>query len=471
MIDNRKKGLLSLQTVLGIVVKLAAFYLLAYLMVYVIGKSRHEFINYPLYTFGIIAASLVAHYRMVNQQLLNEESNRWVRSINRANGETLFMALFLFTIVWATKDKSVSRMMLGIFIMLNWLIAFGNQMLIREHLARLLFRGRNRTRTAFIGSQNSAEHIKDWLGNAEGLGMQIAGVILTDEAQGPISSGMPILGKDTELAKIIDKHGIQQVILLETQTSRQWVESITSTCIHEGCRMLVFNPWQEYFRQALRSVSEAGHTFYTIQKEPLEDPINRILKRGIDIAVALPLTLTLLPACALVTWIMQREQSPGPLLYKQQRSGLFGDTFEIYKFRSMHFRQDNADEAHQATKGDPRIFPFGHVLRKTSMDELPQLLNVLFGQMSLVGPRPHLTNHDSWFREHAGAYKTRHFVKPGITGLAQVRGMRGEVQTPDQIRNRVKLDIQYINTWSLWMDIGILVKTAIILFNPPDEAY
>lgn len=471
MIDKRKQGLLSLQTVIGVLAKLLAFMACSWVMVHWVGSVEHDYINYPLYLVGIIASSLTAHYRLVHQQMQNEESNRWVRAVRRTNGDTLFTALFLFAIVWATKDNSISRILLGAYLMISWILVLFNHLMMRDALARLLFRGRNHTRTAFIGSSASAQSISEWLGNAEQLGMHIVGIILPKGDKTATPGRLPLLGHDDDLANVIEQHGLQQVILLETMTSRTWVEAITSTCVAEGCRMLVFNPWQEYFSQSLRTVSEAGHTFFTIQPEPLEDPINRILKRLIDVAISLPLIVFILPIFSILVWLVQLKQSPGPLLYRQKRSGLFGDTFDIYKFRSMHVRPPDTDEAQQATKGDPRIYPFGRFLRKTSIDELPQLINVLLGHMSLVGPRPHLTSHDEWFRQHAGAYKTRQFVKPGITGLAQVRGMRGEVQNPDQIRQRVKLDIQYINTWSVWMDIGILAKTALILLKPPPEAY
>jgi len=169
---------------------------------------------------------------------------------------------------------------------------------------------------------------------------------------------------------------------------------------------------------------------------------------------------------------MQRLQAPGKLLFVQKRSGHRRNEFNIYKFRSMYdHSRDSASEAVQARKGDNRIFPFGRFLRQSSLDEFPQFLNVLRGDMSIVGPRPHMPAHDAEFRHFYKGYRTRHFAKPGITGLAQTRGFRGEISDPALLQQRVQNDLYYIANWSIWLDLQITVKTFWQVFSPLKTAY
>jgi lipopolysaccharide/colanic/teichoic acid biosynthesis glycosyltransferase len=219
-------------------------------------------------------------------------------------------------------------------------------------------------------------------------------------------------------------------------------------------------------------VTEEGHQFHTLQEEPLEDPMNRILKRGLDIAISLPVVLLLLPPLVAWVWVLQRVQAPGRLFFRQQRTGHGQHCFQIIKFRSMYeASQSPTTEARQARRGDDRIYPFGRFLRASSFDEFPQFINVLKGEMSVVGPRPHLVAHDREFSRNLKGYRTRFFVKPGITGLAQCNGLRGEITEPKLLEERIKLDVDYITRWSIWLDLQITVKTAWQMVRPPKSAY
>jgi putative colanic acid biosynthesis UDP-glucose lipid carrier transferase len=156
--------------------------------------------------------------------------------------------------------------------------------------------------------------------------------------------------------------------------------------------------------------------------------------------------------------------SSGPILFKQRRYGLDGEEIRVWKFRTMTVCEDG-QEVKQAQRDDQRVTPVGRVLRATSLDELPQIFNVLAGSMSLVGPRPHATAHNEAYRSLIRGYMLRHKVKPGITGLAQVRGFRGETETLDKMEKRVACDHQYIRSWSLWLDLKILVETLFVVFS------
>lgn len=207
---------------------------------------------------------------------------------------------------------------------------------------------------------------------------------------------------------------------------------------------------------------------YTSHRSPLQIPLNRAVKRLFDIMASLGMLLVtglILP----IVYIIIKIQSPGPLFFKQRRTGLDGKTFMIYKFRSMHVNQE-ADKV-QATKDDERKFPFGNLMRMTNIDELPQSWNVLKGEMSIVGPRPHMIAHTEMYSKLIDKYMVRHFVKPGMTGWAQITGFRGETKELWQMEERVKRDIWYIEHWSIWLDFRILWLTVKCIFVKDKNAY
>ena len=186
-------------------------------------------------------------------------------------------------------------------------------------------------------------------------------------------------------------------------------------------------------------------------------------KRAIDVALAL-IALTLLGPLMLAVAAAVRLSSPGPALFRQKRYGLYGEEICVYKFRSMTVCENGA-VVRQATRDDQRITPLGRVLRRTSIDELPQILNVLEGKMSFVGPRPHAVAHNEQYRKLISGYMIRHKVRPGITGWAQVNGLRGETDTVEKMRRRIEYDIDYMNNWSLRLDARILLRTLRLVFR------
>lgn len=202
---------------------------------------------------------------------------------------------------------------------------------------------------------------------------------------------------------------------------------------------------------------------------PLHHPINAFVKRSFDIVFSLVVIIGLLSWLTPILALIITLESKGPVFFRQTRNGIDNREFYCYKFRSMA-PNSNAD-AIMATKNDMRITKVGKIIRKTSIDELPQFYNVLFGTMSVVGPRPHMVKQTSQFSEKIDKYMVRHFVKPGITGLAQVRGYRGEIEQPSDIQNRTKFDVFYIENWSLFLDIKIIAQTVINAIQGESKAY
>ena len=211
-----------------------------------------------------------------------------------------------------------------------------------------------------------------------------------------------------------------------------------------------------------------GRTVYSNHQEPLSSASNRAAKRAFDIVVSGIACICMLPFIPIIALII-KTQSPGPIFFRQARTGLNGETFQCLKFRSMHVNKD-ADKA-QATKNDPRKFAFGNFMRKTNIDEFPQFINVLKGDMSIVGPRPHMLHHTEIYGSLIDKYMVRHFSKPGITGWAQVTGYRGETKELWQMEERIRRDIWYIENWSFWLDIRIIFMTAKSIIFPDKNAY
>lgn len=207
----------------------------------------------------------------------------------------------------------------------------------------------------------------------------------------------------------------------------------------------------------------------SIRREPLEHLENRIVKRSFDIVCSLLFLCTLFPIIYIIVGLAIKISSPGPVFFKQKRSGEDGREFWCYKFRSM--RMNAQSDTLQATECDPRKTHVGDLIRKTNVDELPQFINVLKGDMSIVGPRPHMLKHTEEYSHLINKYMVRHFVKPGITGWAQVTGFRGETKELWQMEGRVQRDIWYIEHWTFLLDLYIMYKTVYNVIRGDKEAY
>ncbi|MBI1840584.1 MAG: exopolysaccharide biosynthesis polyprenyl glycosylphosphotransferase, partial [Verrucomicrobia bacterium] len=320
-----------------------------------------------------------------------------------------------------------------------------------------------------VGTVSRLPRIHRWLESKRELGLDPVG-FLSDETEGEtLADDIPHLGRISDLQRAIQSEQIDQVIILELVRRKDIIQEAVSICEREGVRLLVLSDLEEHFRHSVAFFEDDGFHLIALREEPLENPMNRFLKRALDIVVSLPVVALILPAVTAVVWLFQRWQSPGPVFYVQQRTGLQNRPFEILKFRTMKVHKGPEDR--QATKDDDRIYPAGRWFRRLSIDEIPQFVNVLRGDMSVVGPRPHLTGHNAAFSKVMRNYFVRSMVKPGISGLAQVRGYRGEMRTELDIIRRVSSDIDYLENWSFFLDCWIILRTVTQLFFPPKTAY
>jgi exopolysaccharide biosynthesis polyprenyl glycosylphosphotransferase len=394
-------------------------------------------------------------------------------SARMAFRQVALMALLVFTMMFATQDHRISRLFLGTFLVWCWAgLAILNAW-APGRLARFVFRKGHRLPTLFIGRPESFAKLRDWIANRAPLGIHPVGLLSPEEpAAGSEAFSVPWLGRPSELPRVLDEALVGQVIMLELPGSDAEAGRVIAACRERGCRLMIHVDIEERFSQPLVPVTEEGRHFYTLQEEPLEDPLNRIIKRSFDIAVALPVVVLALPPLCAWAAVMQRLQAPGPLFHARERRGRRGEVFCMLKFRSMFASQgDAARESVQALSEDQRVFPFGRFMRRRSLDEFPQFWNVLVGEMSVVGPRPYMPLLDEEFRQQTQGYRIRNLVKPGITGLSQSLGYRGAVLEEEMVRRRVYWDVYYISHWSVWLDLQITAKTLWQVVVPPATAF
>lgn len=260
------------------------------------------------------------------------------------------------------------------------------------------------------------------------------------------------------LVATVEQQGVHEVWLCLPLSEGGALPSILYALRHHTVEVRLFPEWGDIPLLNHKVSHIAGLYALDLNCSPMDGPA-RLLKRAEDIVIGGLISLLILPVC-LVIAIAIKTSSPGPVVFKQYRTGISGRKFKVYKFRSMVVHQESGDGVTQAQRNDARVTRVGAFLRRTSLDELPQFFNVLQGRMSLVGPRPHALAHNEYYKDLVESYMQRHKVKPGITGWAQVNGYRGETDTLDKMQRRVEFDLWYIDNWSLWLDLKIILLTV-----------
>lgn len=412
--------------------------------------------------------------------LARRENPAWIggpdvlRAANAARlaaRQVALMALLLFTLMFATQDRSVSRLFLGSFLAWSGLLLWGLNAWVPRALARMLFRRGHELPTLFIGPAASLARLGDWIERQVHLGLQPVG-LLTDEPGAKGLRDVPVLGHEAELARVLAERPIAQVVRLGLPADDAAASELVGLCQEHGIRLLLHSDVAERFSHPFVPSLEGGRSFLMLQAEPLEDPVNRLMKRAFDVALAVPVLTLVLPPLAAWVWLVQRRQAPGPLLHTRERCGWRGHEFRMLKFRTMRAGEPDAPaEARQALAEDERVYPAGRFMRRHSLDEFPQFWNVLLGHMSVVGPRPYMPLLEGEFQRQARGHRVRQLVKPGITGLAQSMGYRGQVLHQEMLRRRLQWDLHYITHWSIWLDVQIALRTLVQIVRPPPTAH
>jgi len=371
-----------------------------------------------------------------------------------------FTSLITFAYV-GYKYKYVTSEEVGVYILFSFvlvgLLKFSIFILLKKY--RLLYGGNYRN-VIIVGNGKSADELKDFFTNNPDYGYNLVQIFDLKE------------NKKKQLNDCNDfviKNKIDEIyVSISTITSIE-----INNLVHfadNNLKTIKFLPDSK--NTFLRNLAVEYYDYIPIislRTIPLYKEVNKRLKRIFDVIFSLIIIICILSWLTPLIAILILLESRGPIYFKQIRNGLNYDEFFCYKFRSMHLNP--IADLEQVQKNDPRITKVGRFIRKTSIDELPQFFNVLLGDMSVVGPRPHMVSHTEMYAKSVDKFMVRHFIKPGITGLAQTKGFRGEVETEKDIINRVKYDVYYIENWSLLMDFKIIIQTVINIFKGEEKAY
>jgi putative colanic acid biosynthesis UDP-glucose lipid carrier transferase len=443
--------------------------------VYLWERWDFPLINLPWnYALVAVAGLIVATFGTLQNYGSFFVKSGWCRireSVAKANFQTSLIAFFVFGSYFATKDNETSRLFLAFYLSTCWPLLIASNFALPGFFKRLIGFGSINRKSVILGEATALDGLSNWIARHAEHGFSFEGTFSNSSFIRSSPDRLPWLGPYAKLEEFLGKHKIHQLIILPDRNMDNWIPLVTDLASQHGCRVLIYNTLSGFFDSRLVFVEESGRQFFSLQNEPLESPFNQMLKRSFDLCVSLPALLLVFPLCMLLVKTFQMMQSSGPLFFCQERVGLAGKRFVIWKFRSMvHDETETRDEAVQASPDDERIFSFGRFMRRFSIDEIPQFLNVLKGEMSLVGPRPYLAEHDYLFQRDYKAYRIRQFVKPGVTGPAQCRGLRGEFTDPALVRRRIELDFNYVGNWSIWLDFEIVLRTVGQVLFPPKSA-
>ncbi len=371
------------------------------------------------------------------------------------------IAIGLFT---RTSD-TFSRSSICAWYFIGGLFVLCTHMCVRSILESLGRHGYGVRKTAIVGSNRLGQEIALNATISTDSGLKIVG-FFDDRGQGrrsDLSENMPpFVGDCDKLLEMIGTGEIDTVLITLPMRAEKRIQSVLDRLANTTASAYIVPDFFVFELLHSRWTHVGGLPVVSVFESPMYG-VDGWLKRALDLSISL-VGIVLISPLLLICSLLVRVSSAGPVFFRQKRYGLDGKEILVWKFRSM-YTCDNGPIVKQATKNDPRITPVGAILRKTSMDELPQLFNVVLGSMSLVGPRPHANAHNEHFRKLIRGYMMRHKVKPGITGLAQVEGSRGETDTVEKMEARISLDHRYIRDWSIWMDIKILFKTIFVVLK------
>jgi putative colanic acid biosynthesis UDP-glucose lipid carrier transferase len=432
-------------------------------LLYVLGLLRNNHFNTPYQILAMVAGMLMVivyqwlgiYLHLRTGGLLNE-----ARSLLKAWVTVLFV---LSVIGFVTKTNTIySREVLLKWSVLGYLGQLAFHMVLRFSLRLVRSRGHNLRRALLVGGGAQMQAFADRLARNPWIGIEVVGFVDSERRAGPAEGSarntVPHLGPLGAVADVVKKHRVNLVYLTVPLARSAEIEGIVRDLM--GLHVdLHWVPDMSAFELLNHSVREIeGQPILCLSDSPI-DGLGRLGKWLEDKALALAILLIASPVMLAIA-LLVKLTSPGPVFFRQKRAGLNGRVIEIWKFRTMYEHDEPEGHLTQAAPSDARITPIGQFLRRTSLDEFPQFFNVLGGSMSIVGPRPHALEHNGYYEKQIDAYMLRHRIKPGITGWAQVNGLRGQTDHLEKMQNRVKYDLYYINNWTLGFDFVIIAMTA-----------
>lgn len=388
----------------------------------------------------------------------------------RVLSNVLLFGLLSGCLLYLLQIAVFSPVLFLLFCVVLAVVIFCYRLVCRSIVRMMRVRGRYISHVVLVGDSESTLAVFRTMTADKATGYRIVGYFNAERSE-TYPADVPWLGDLSAVASYLSEHeGKIDALYYAFSSGRHGeIASVVNACENHLVRFFGIPDVRNYLRRRMYLELVGSEPVFAARNAPLEEAGNRFVKRTFDIVVSLLFLCTLFPFIYIFVAIAIKLSSPGPVFFKQKRSGENGREFYCYKFRSM--RVNSQSDIVQATKDDPRKTRVGEILRKTSLDELPQFINVLRGEMSIVGPRPHMLRHTEEYRRIIDKYMIRHMVKPGITGWAQVTGFRGETKELWQMEGRVQKDIWYIEHWSFALDLLIIVKTVVNALSGEKEAY
>lgn len=374
-----------------------------------------------------------------------------VWSIVRAN--TLGLLLIILTL-YVGKQEHFSRKMLFLFWGLNIFLEIAARGIIRYGLRKIRTSGYNQKHILLVGTSKVAEQYLEQIQKNPQWGYHVLGILSEEISEGKEFKKAKILGKISKLQQIIVENDLDEIVITLKMQECDKLERIVDICETAGIHTKFIPDYGNVIPTRPYIEDVQGMPVINIRNVPLKEPVNRWMKRSIDFVGALVGLLLLWPVIG-ITMLAIRVTTHGPAIFKQERIGLNNHPFNMYKLRSMVVQEEEDEKKEWTTKNDPRVTSVGKVIRRFNIDELPQLVNVLKGEMSLVGPRPERPQFVEKFKNEIPRYMIKHQVCPGMTGWAQVHGYRGDTS----IQKRIEYDLYYIENWTLGLDFKIILMT------------
>ena len=455
IIDNEKQ--FSRAHVLIDVLVTAFSYLLAWWIRFrgpfadnaVVTKTFNDFMFLLLF---ILPGYLLLYQAFSMYTPLRMQGRRLVLS-NVIKANTLGV-LIIIAVLYIIDENNYSRLTFFIFYFINIVLEWGVRMLIFYIQRDMRKKGYNQKQVLLVGYSRAAEEYIDRILENPHWGYVVRGILDDNVPAGTTYRGIKVLGRIANLMVVLPNSNLDEIAITLSLSEYYRLEQIVSMCEKSGVHTKFIPDYNNIIPTKPYTEDILGLPVINIRYVPLSNTFNALVKRVMDIVGSIVAIILALPLM-LVMCILIKTTSKGPLIYKQERVGLHNKTFWMYKFRSMEVQPVEQEKKSWTVKDDPRVTAVGRFMRHTSIDELPQLFNILAGQMSLVGPRPERPFFVEKFREEIPRYMVKHQVRPGLTGWAQVNGYRGDTS----IRKRIDYDLYYIENWTIGLDIKILILT------------
>ena len=358
--------------------------------------------------------------------------------------------------LYVMHQEDYSRSMIALFYVFNIALASGYRVLLRDMLRHFRKKGYNLKHVLLVGYSRAAEQYIERIKQNPAWGYHIMGVLDDHVGKDVAFKGIQVIGEVDEIYQLLPENNLDEIAITLSLSDYDRLEEIVSFCEKSGVHTKFIPDYNAVIPTKPYTEDLDGLPVINIRNVPLTSGWNQFVKRSVDLfgaAFALIIFSPVMLLCALLV----KLTSPGPILFKQERIGLHNRPFYMYKFRSMRLQTVEDEAKGWTVKNDPRVTGIGKFMRKTSIDELPQLINILKGDMSLIGPRPERPQFVEKFKEEIPRYMIKHQVRPGLTGWAQVNGYRGDTS----IRKRIEHDIYYIENWTLGLDIKIIILTFV----------